>query len=60
MIGLPINDSLLNSLYRYSDIFSIQPMRKAEQSLQKAISSYPRSELLLWLVDSIILVLPGF
>ena len=35
MFDLPINDSLLNSLYRYSDIVSMQPMRKAEQSLRK-------------------------
>ena len=35
MFALPINDSLSNSLYRYSDIVSMQPMRKAEQSLRK-------------------------
>lgn len=33
MLGLPMNDSLLNLLYRYSDIVSRQPMRKAEQKL---------------------------
>ena len=35
MFGLPINDSLLNSLYRYSDTVSMQPIRKAEQCLRK-------------------------
>ncbi len=38
MFDLPINDSLLKSLYRYSDIVSMQPMRKAEQSLRKGNS----------------------
>lgn len=42
MFDLPINDSLLNSLYRYSDIVSMQPMRKAEQSLRKGnVILYP-------------------
>ena len=35
MFGFPINDSILNSLYRYSDTVSMQLIRKAEQSLRK-------------------------
>ena len=35
MFALPINDSLSNQVYRYSDTVSMQPIRKAEQSLRK-------------------------